>query len=70
MGSNVSSVGYTDDQIHKTKNYFLLLFFLSSQTVLSKLFLKKPKKAILFISKNPKHFAEKEKSAVLVFSNL
>jgi hypothetical protein len=48
------------------KNQFLLLFFLSPKTFMIKLFQKKPNTTILFLLKNPKNFAEKQKSAVLV----
>ena len=57
----------TTKYIKLKTNFCYCFFFLSSQTVLTKLFQKKPKIAILFLLKNPKHFAKKEKSAVLVF---
>ena len=68
MTKNVSSIGYTDDQIQKTQNYFLLLFFLSSQTVSIKLFQKKPKITISSLLKNPKNSQEKKNHLFYYFA--
>ena len=52
-----------------TKNQFLSLFFsISSKGYLwSNYFKKRPKPTILSLLKNPKNYADKKKSAVLVF---
>ena len=59
LKTNVSSTGYTDDQIHETKNYFLLFFLPLPQMSFTKLFQKKPKIPIQLLLKNPKNLADK-----------